>query len=1061
MSQSILHPTPSKDARTSKSPLQDWVRRIYTILGISDLDEVPVPWFLVPAEDQRELIDNDAQLLFAALRKRLFGGQSCPTVSRIKNNLYSLEDAERVVLLYALRYIALRGAGQNRYWPVCLKMLFDDQIPLGSLQMYLAPVLTDQWLHIYKITKSRLFRPKYGKRNIKWPLAHAGLLVRDRQLLDQFFTDMTAKYSSEEFQVLLTEDYLDDFILDLDDWLRKAGHLSEPLSQALLDSERGPIVAELAQQYLTTRDRAQPQSLYRSDQGEFARREILYDSSENQLQIRVTLQLPYNQGSLFVRWEEGDYPFFTDTTGTRFSVILPLRRPSWPENVAISGGFSRSLRIPTLSTEPIVFDARSGRRVRRWLPGGSYHILLPPKYQSVSYQKHLSTVFAEQQDCGPIRGEWSGFTMLWAQLAKIKFDEHDVSGRTADELNEAADQLDLPTFETFWQPQATLVGGQLLSAGEIPSYDVTAPPFVQVQGVWELPLDVTFQYWDREKKRFASLATLTIPAQQVLRHHLLMIDSTQLNLNQTYRISIDGEPTCQWQTVAEPQAIQNKRLLAAIHVEYSDDPIDNPSRFQLVNGSLVIRAWPHAELELFATDGNHQHQQTIWLDTDGEARVRWTDTALSNLEGDDIRVKVLWRGLPVSRILRCQSTTTLLPEDIEVSFCTAKPGTVEIIAALRDLKHSMRVLVLVLGAQPWDGQIWQSSVTVGTDGLLIASVDTSRELARWVIVCQHQTGKRPEVLVAKRIPGTPLTPVSIAHRQSGKTQRQWRECAAFLASALLPSDLQHLVQWQLFQEILDRPNVQHLQRVNWRKITAGSEIGHLRNWIRLGVQVPYGLCEWTPSESVFNPKATVLIPADLAALQQALQQPSASVAVRVRRSDGAQYAWPEGELRTANYDGEYQFRIHSQERMRVCPECRAVLPAAWFSGHKSISIFNHTCFQNHQVVAVESAKVYLVALFDSRELLRLFARCILSLLNGHQNELPDIVEAWLEIVYPFYEQSGGVDERSWLLGLCQAINVFLDILNNDDATAFVSRNVKNVLQYKDAIDALLLQVQEW
>jgi len=1044
-----------------KPPLQDWIRRIYTILGISNLDEVPAPWFLVPAEDQRELTDNDAQLLFAALRGRLFEGQLYSTVGCIKNNLYSLEDAERVVLLYALRYIALRGAGQNRYWPVCLKMLFDERIPLGSLQMYLAPVLTDQWLHIYKITKNRLFRPKFGKRNIKWPLAHAGLLVRDRQLLDQFFADMTARYSSEEFQVLLTEDYIDDFILELDDWLRKAGHLSEPFSQALLDSERGPIVAELAQQYLTTRDHAQPQSVYRSDQGEFARREILYDSSENQLQIRMTLQLPYNQGSLFVKWEDGDYPFFTDTTGTRFSVILPLRRPSWPENIPISGSFSRSLRMPTPSTEPIVFEGRSGRRVRRWQPGGSYHVLLPPKYQSVSYHKYLSTVFAAQQDCGPIRGEWSGFTMLWVQLAKIKLDEHDVSGRTADELNEAADQLDLPTFEAFWQPQATLVGGQLLNAGEIPSYDITAPPFVQVQGVWDLPLDVTFQYWDRERKRFASLATLTIPDQQVVRHHVLMIDSTQLSLNQIYRVCIDGEPTCQWQAVAEPQVIQSKRLLAAIHVEYGDDSIDNPSRFQLVNGSLVVRAWPHAELELFATDGNHQHQQTIWLDSNGEARIRWADTALSNLEGGDIRVKVLWRRLPVSRVLRCQSTTTLLPEDIEVSFCIAKPDTVEIIAALRDLKQSMRILVLVLGAQPWNGQIWQSSVTVDTDSLLMASVDTSRELARWIIVCQHQTGKRPEVLVAKRIPGAPLTHVSTAYRQSGKTPRQWKECAAFLASGLLPIDLQRLVQWQYIQEILDRPNVQHLQKVNWRKITTGSEVGHLRNWLRLGVQVPYALCEWTPSEGVFNPRATVLIPADLAVLQQALQQPAASVAVRVRRSDGAQYEWPEGKLLTANDEGEYEFRIHSQGRIRACPECRTVLPAMWFSAHKSISIFNHTCSQNHQLVAVESAKVYLVALFDSRELLRLFARHILSLLNGHQNDLPDIVQGWLEAVYPFYEQSGGVDERSWLLGLCQAINVFLDILNNDDVTSFASRDMRNVVQYKDTIDALLLRIQEW
>src|SRR5215213_6183607 len=137
---------------TSEPSLQDWVRRIYTILGISKLENVPSPWFLVPAEDQYELSDSEAQLLFGALRARLFAGQSRPTVGRIKQNLYRLADEEQVVLLYALRHIALRGAGQNRYWPLCLDMLFEKKIPLESLQITLASVLTEQWLHIYQIT---------------------------------------------------------------------------------------------------------------------------------------------------------------------------------------------------------------------------------------------------------------------------------------------------------------------------------------------------------------------------------------------------------------------------------------------------------------------------------------------------------------------------------------------------------------------------------------------------------------------------------------------------------------------------------------------------------------------------------------------------------------------------------------------------------------------------------------------------------------------------------------------------------------------------------------------
>ncbi len=310
---------------SSEPSLQDWTQRIYTILGVSRLDDVPSPWFLVPAEDQHELSDREAMLLFGALRARLYAGQSRPTIRLIKESLYSFSDEECVVLLYALRHIALRGAGQNRYWPLCHDMLFGKQIALERLQVTLASVLTEQWLHLYQASKRRLFRPRYGKRNIRWPLAHAGLLIRDRQLLNLFSTEISAQYGSEEFQILLNDDYIDDFVLELKDWLRAEGHLAEPLAQALLDSERGPTIAELAQQHLCSRERIHPQNAYRNDQGDFIRRELLYNSSDNQLQIRITLQNPNNQGRLSIKWEGGEYQFTSGVNGTCCTVICLVK----------------------------------------------------------------------------------------------------------------------------------------------------------------------------------------------------------------------------------------------------------------------------------------------------------------------------------------------------------------------------------------------------------------------------------------------------------------------------------------------------------------------------------------------------------------------------------------------------------------------------------------------------------------------------------------------------------------------------------------------------------------
>jgi hypothetical protein len=302
----------------------------------------------------------------------------------------------------------------------------------------------------------------------------------------------------------------------------------------------------------------------------------------------------------------------------------------------------------------------------------------------------------------------------------------------------------------------------------------------------------------------------------------------------------------------------------------------------------------------------------------------------------------------------------------------------------------------------------------------------------------------------------------IGPSQTGKTQRQWRECTTFLASVPLPLDLQRLVQWQQLREIFDGPHISQLTQRSWQTITTVPQLVHLQNWLRLGVQVPYALCECTPSEATFNPMATALVPADLVALQHALQQPSATLALQLRGSNGTSHAWSVGELVITRDDGEYEFRIRSRQRLRVCPECRAVLPAEQYSDHKSISVVDHVCTQDRQIASVESPKVYLVTLFDMCQVLRLFAQTVRALVNGYHSDLHETIHTWLEeAVFPLYETSGNSNDQTWLLGLCQAIDVFLAIIHDNSTTDVASHDVRDVLKYKDVIDALLRHIQEW
>ncbi|NTU50423.1 MAG: hypothetical protein HGA87_06045, partial [Desulfobulbaceae bacterium] len=200
----------------------------------------------------------------------------------------------------------------------------------------------------------------------------------------------------------------------------------------------------------------------------------------------------------------------------------------------------------------------------------------------------------------------------------------------------------------------------------------------------------------------------------------------------------------------------------------------------------------------------------------------------------------------------------------------------------------------------------------------------------------------------------------------------------------------------------------------------------------------------------------------LPALQQALQQSSAVLALQLRDSNGIQHRWSAGELVIVYDDGEYEFRLRSRQRLRVCPECRAVLPVEQFNAHQSISLMHHVCAQSRQIAAIESPRVYLVALFDACKVLQVFVQNIRALLNGYQSELHDTIHTWLEdTVYPLFETLGSIDERFWLLGLCQAIDVFLDIIHDNRISSFTSQEIRDVLRYKDVIDALLRRIQEY
>ena len=106
-----------------------WISRIKKNLHFDGDVAPPASWLLVPV-DGNELTDQEADELLKSLRVYLFHGRSRPDIPTIQRRIRRMTPDERLVLLYTLRYIALQGAGQNRYWPLCHTLLFEQKIDL-------------------------------------------------------------------------------------------------------------------------------------------------------------------------------------------------------------------------------------------------------------------------------------------------------------------------------------------------------------------------------------------------------------------------------------------------------------------------------------------------------------------------------------------------------------------------------------------------------------------------------------------------------------------------------------------------------------------------------------------------------------------------------------------------------------------------------------------------------------------------------------------------------------------------------------------------------------------
>ena len=241
--------------RTEISNWYSWQIELLEILGTTHAEFTrgatpTAPWFLVPQDELSKARTKD---LYLTVREYLLGPNLNNPVSYAAERIRRLKPTECLPLLYAMRQVARDQGSIGRYWPVFRSEILAESLSLSEIQIRLAPELAGVWILLYSHTGTALYYPREGRRFIKWPLAHAGLLSDDENVLRNFSKSLVSVYGESASGAPLLPDYLDEFLGFFSEWLRGPGKplRTSQLGRLLARSDRSNVtVGELAQQWI-------------------------------------------------------------------------------------------------------------------------------------------------------------------------------------------------------------------------------------------------------------------------------------------------------------------------------------------------------------------------------------------------------------------------------------------------------------------------------------------------------------------------------------------------------------------------------------------------------------------------------------------------------------------------------------------------------------------------------------------------------------------------------------------------------------------------------------------
>ena len=840
----------------------NWNRKIYRRLGLTWGAPLSTArddtWLLVPLDDQ-EFTEQEQADLFETVRLWLFA----PSAPVIENRQAALLRVERLwpqtslPLLYASRVIARRFGRSGRYWPDFARHLFGDRTPdqqefLAFTRQAFAGKLSACWRKLRQETGNRLYEPRKGKVNIKWPLAHAGLLKAEQDRIRAFGAVLYGAANGNREGGLISVGDFPDFTDALTQWLTEQGVrdslyesiITENSASTSSDADRRVVLCEMAQ-WLIAREwdslASVAERMAPSPMNFYPRLKLYFNAGERHLRFGVTRTVLHgNVTNLLMKISFTGQPksfdfnvplFHSEATSRSYPKPDAFPGPISPQQIVtvqtdIKRGDGKktdprkqiAFPLSTYTGTTLIFRAETGEVADMLEPGESYYLIGPRECLSGSaaYAAREALFEAHFDDGFLPEVGWSEYQIFAVNVRALpRITDPAERHRFAEEWTNAAETLGVQGISDLWRPRLILIGGRVVgyrAADDATSiYQIDAPPLVEVHG------DVVGRTLSLE--RIGPNNVMTRVA-QVIADSSAVTDLLDLFgvLEPTpgeYRVQINRRRACAFRLV--DSAVETPIKVASTPIPEADLTMvlgleRQPARQgwgvartsrsggtdELRQGKLLLTGWPFAALRLniHKTDGTGGTEfpdvsLPCTLDAHGRAELRWSDTGLDNLLTGGIRIQAEWNGLVRSKTLFF-ANQNCIPDGLRVSGSRFVRIEGKVHQAQGSLSSVTEVTLCVIGDAPWNGDLWTTIVPVSENG------DFCGEWAcvfppHWVAV--YSTGPTPlSPAIAPASPaGNERIRESISTMMRGKSWDAWSQAARSLRNVPLPVDLLALI----------------------------------------------------------------------------------------------------------------------------------------------------------------------------------------------------------------------------------------------------------------------------